>query len=106
MGFLKLIVQIFFVCVELSWWRRVGPRGPKKLGFEGWGFEGWGFEGWGPEVWGPNPEKVGARRVGARRVGARRVRGPKFRAVFPLPPQCSFFSSLSWGVFSWNFGGV
>ena len=55
-----------------------------------------GFEGWGP-----NPEKVRARRVGARRVG-----GPKIsRFFFPLPPQNSFFSSLS-GVFSWNFGGV
>ena len=27
------------------------------------------------------------------------------RFFFPLPPQNSFFSSLS-GVFSWNFGGV
>ena len=33
-----------------------------------------------------------------RPVGARRVGGPKFRAFFPLPPQNSFFSSLSGGL--------
>ena len=51
--FLKLIVQVFFVCFELAW---VG---------EGWGFEGRGAQprksgapkGGGPEGW-------GARRVG------------------------------------------
>ena len=29
-----------------------------------------------------------------------------FALFSPLPPQCSFFSSLSWVVLSWNFGGV
>ena len=69
---------------------------------------------------GPNLEKVGSRRVEQRRVEPRRVEprrveprggapkggGPKIsRFFFPLPPENSFFSSLS-GVFSWNFGGV
>ena len=58
--------------------RRVGARTQKK---------------WGPEGWGPNPEKVGARKVGARRVGAL-----NFALFFPLPPQNSFFSSLSGGL--------
>ena len=99
-----------------------GPKGggPEGWGPEGWGPEGWGPEGWGPEGWGPEgarrvgARRVGARRVGARRVGARRVGpnpekvearrvgarrvgGPKFRFFFPLPPQNSFFSSLSGG---------
>ena len=65
------------------------------MGGERWGFEGWGFEGWGSKGGRPNPEKVGPRRV----VGARRVGGPKFRAFFfPVPPQNSFFSSLSGGL--------
>ena len=109
MGFLKLIVQFLFVCVELSW-----------VGGEGWGPEGWGPEGWGPEGgaptqkkwepqgWGPKvgARRVGPRRVGPRRVGVRRVGGPKFRAFFSLSRRKirSFFPSL--GVFSWNFGGV
>ena len=69
LGFLKLIVQVFFVCVELSW---VGGEGWEP---EGWGPEGWGPEGWRPEGWGPDPEKVRARRVG----------GQKFRSFFPSP---------------------
>ena len=57
------------------------------------------------------PRRVGPRRVGPRRVGPRRV-GPKprksggpkgegaqnFAFFFPLPPQNSFFSSLSGGL--------
>ena len=38
---MKFIVQVFFVCDELSW-----------VGGEGWEPEGWGPEGWGPEGWG------------------------------------------------------
>ena len=72
--------------------RRVGAHrgcGPKSGGQEGGGSKGGG----------PNPEKVGAGRVGAGRVGARRVGSPKFRVFFfPLPPQNSFFSSLSGGL--------
>ena len=65
--------------------RRVGPRRVGRVGgqpqkSEGpklWGPEGWGPEGWGPERWGP---KIS-------------------RFFFPLPPQNSFFSSLSFGLF-------
>ena len=39
MGFLKLIVQVFFVCFELT-----------RVGGEGWGH---GHKKWGPEGWGP-----------------------------------------------------
>ena len=52
-------------------------------------------KGGGPEGWGPNPRKGEG--------GAQRVRGPKFRAVFTLPPNFSlFFYPL--GVFSWTCG--
>ena len=44
---------------------------------------------WGPERWGP------------RRLGS-----PKIRVFFPSPAAKFVLSSLSWGVFSWNFGGV
>ena len=66
----------------------VVPRpegGPEGWGPEGWGPEGWGPEGWGPEGWGPEgwgPEGWGAQNL----------------SLFsPLPPQNSFFSSLSGG---------
>ena len=81
--------------------RRVGARrvgGPKGGGPEGWGARRVGGpKGGGPEGW-------GARRVGGPKGGgpegwgARRVGGLKFRAFFPLPPQNSFFSSLSGGL--------
>ena len=101
---------------------KVGPEGwgpegwepegrgqnPEKVGARRVGPEGWGPEGWGPEGWGPNPEKVGARRVGAksgsRKGGGSKGGGPKgggpniSRFFFPLPPQNSFFSSLSGGL--------
>ena len=54
MGFLKLIVQVFFVCVELSW---VGG-------------EGWGQKGGGP--------KSGGQKGGGQKGGA-----PMF-LLFPL----------------------
>ena len=37
---------------------------------------------------------------------ARRVGGPEFRAFFPSPATIFIPSSLSVGVFSWNFRGV
>ena len=73
MGFLKLIVQVFFL----------------------------GGEGWAPWTQEVGVRRVGVRRVGPNpeKVGARRVEGPKFRSFFfPLPPQNWFFSSLSWGL--------
>ena len=88
LGFLKLIVQVFFVCFELTWVgprrvgpRRVGPRrmGPRRVGPRRVGSptqKKWEPEGWGPEGW----------------------EGPKFRAFFPVPLQNSFFSSLSGGL--------
>ena len=49
--------------------------------------------------------KGGAPKGGVSKGGARRVGGPKFRAFFfPVPPQNSFFSSLSGGLlveFGW-----
>ena len=61
----------------------MGPHGPKKWGSKGWGFDRWGAGG-GPK-------------------GGR----PKISSFFvPLPPQNSFFSSLSWGLlveFWWCF---
>ena len=110
MGFLKLNVQFFFVCFELTW-----------VGGERWGFEGWGFEGWGAQ-----PRKSGApkgapkgggskggvrkgaepRKNGAPKGGGPKGGGPKISRFFcSLPPEISFFL-LSLGVFSWNFGGV
>ena len=66
------------------------------LSCRGWGgFEGWWFEGWGARRWGPEPRKGGPEGLGARRVG-----GPEIsRFFFTLPPQNSFFSSLSGGPF-------
>ena len=65
MGFLKLIVQVFFVCFELSWvggegWGPMDPRsgGSKDGGSKGGGSKGGGSKGGGFEGWGPNPEKV------------------------------------------------
>ena len=73
LGFWKLIVQFFFVCFELTW-----------VGGEGWGFEGWRAQ----------PRKSRAPKGGGPKGG-----GPKFRAFFfPVPPQNSFFSSLSGGL--------
>ncbi len=47
----------------------------------------------------PRTQEVGVRKV-VRRVGPRRVGGPKIsRFFFTLPPQNSFFSSLSGGPF-------
>ena len=49
---------------------------------------------------------MGVRRVGVRRVGVRRV-GPEgrgtqnFALFFLVPPQISFFSSLSGGLLGW-----
>ena len=114
MGFLKLIVQVFFVCVELSWvgGRRVGARkvGARRVGAP---------KGGGQKGGGPNPEKVGARRVGARRVGAPTQKkwspkgggrkgggskgggpkggGPKFRAFFPSPAAKFVLFFPLWG---------
>ena len=46
----------------------------------------WGPEGWGREGWGPKPRKSVGPKGG----------GPKISSFFfPLPPQNSFFSSLS-----------
>ena len=75
MGFLKLIVQVFFVCVELSWVERWGPE---RVG--------------APKGGGPNPEKVGARRVGARRVGPqpRKSGSPKGRGQKWRPERWEF----------------
>ena len=53
-------------------------------------------EGWGPERWEHKPRKGG----GPEGWGPRREGGPKFRAFFPLPPQFSFFFSLSLWVTS------
>ena len=81
-GFFE-IVQVFFVCVELSW---VGGEGGAP---------------WTEEM---GVRRVGAQRVGFRRVGARMV-GPKISRFFPSPAaKFSFLPSL--GVLSWNFGGV
>ena len=52
----------------------------------------------------PKPRMVGEG-VGLLR-GPRRVGGPKFRAFFSLTATIFFLSSLSWGSFSCNFGGV
>ena len=66
MGFLKFIVQVFFVCFELSWvggegWGPMDPRngGSKGGGSKGGGSKGAGSKGggptqkkWGPEGWG------------------------------------------------------
>ena len=57
-------------------WRRVGPHGPKK-----WGFEGWGFEGWGP-----NPQKKEGLKDG----------GPKFGGIFK---DVRFYPILNFGHF-------
>ena len=83
--------------------RRVGPRrvgAPKGGGPEGWGPrrvgapKGGGPEGWGPRRVGPNPEKVGAEGWGPEGGGAQNFA----LFFFPLPPQNSFFSSLSGGL--------
>ena len=76
MGFLKLIVQVFFVCVELSW---VGGEGwePERWGPEGWGPRRVGARRvgpqtqnkWGPEGWGPPPRKSGSPKGGGQRWG-------------------------------------
>ena len=67
-----------------------GPEGP-----EGWGPEGWGPEGWGPEG-GP---KGGGPKGGGPKGGGPKGGGPKISRFFsPLPPQNSFFSSLSGGL--------
>ena len=71
------------MCVELTW-----------VGGEGWGSNGGSSKGGGP-----NPEKVWPRRVEPRRVGGPKGGGPKIsRFFFPVPPQNSFFSSLSGGL--------
>ena len=99
MGFLKLIVQFFFVCFELTWVgpRRVGPRrvGPRRGGPT--------QKKWGPEGWKP---RIGAPKGGGSKGGGPKVGGPKFRAFFSLSRRKirSFLPSL--GVFSWNLGGV
>ena len=84
MGFLKLIVQVFLVCFELTW-----------VGVE----KGGGSKGGGSKGGGSNPEKVGARRVGGLEGGGPggwgpEGWGPKFRAFFPVPPQNTLFSSI------------
>ena len=92
MGFLKLIVWFFFVCVELSW---VGPHGPRSGGSKGGSKGGgptqikWGPEGWGPKSRGPKGGK--AKNFAFFSSHSRR----KIRSFLP-----------SLGVLSWNFGGV
>ena len=52
----------------------------------------------GPRMVGPRrvePRRVEPRRVEPRRVEPRRVGGPNFALFSPVPPQNSFFSSLS-----------
>ena len=85
-----------------------GPQPRKSGGPKGGGQKGGGEKGGGQKGGGPNPEKVGARRVGAksggRKGGGSKGGGPKggrpkiSRFFFPLPPQNSFFSSLSGGL--------
>ena len=69
LGFLKLIVWIFFVCFELMW---VGPRrvGPRRV----------------------EPRRVGPRRVGGRRVGSR-----NFALFFPSPAAKFVLFFPLWG---------
>ena len=73
MGFLKLIVQVFFVCFELTW-----------VGGERWEPEGWGArrvegpKGGGPEWWGVR--RVGGPKGGGSKGGGaqpRKTGGPK-----------------------------
>ena len=80
--------------------QKVGPKPRKKWGPKLWGPAGrrefWPIQGAAPKGGGLNPEKVGAPKGGgwARRVGAQ-----NFAFLFsPLPPQNSFFSSLSGGL--------
>ena len=94
MVFLKLIVEDFFVCFELTW-----------VGGERWGFVGWGPGGWGPEGGAP---KEGALKGGGaqpRKSGAPQGGGPKISRFFSVScPHVRSFSLSLW-VFSWNFGG-
>ena len=71
MGFLKLIVQVFFLCVLSwrGWFRRVG------------GSKGGGSKGGGSKGGGSNPEKVGPRRVGSRKVEGPKGGGPESGAL-------------------------
>ena len=86
MGFLKIIVQVFFLCVELSWVVRCGRGGGSRgLGAPN-GVGRKGGEGWCPKE-DPNPEEVGPK-------GGR----PKnFALFFPSPATIFFLSSLSLG---------
>ena len=47
-----------------------------------------------------------APKSGAPKGGARRVGAPKISRFFSFSRHNFILSSLSWGVFSWNFGGV
>ena len=76
-----------------------------KFGGSSNGVGGKGGEGWGPKGGDPHPEEVWVRSGGPPKDGGPKGGGKISRFFFPNPPQNSFFSS-SWGVFSWNFGGV
>ena len=102
MGFLKLIVQVFFVWVgrvEKGGAPRVETQTQKKWRPEGWP-EKWGPEG-GPKGGSP---KGGGPKGGGPKGGGPKGGGPKgggaqnFALFFPLLPQNSFFSSLSGGL--------
>ena len=64
------------------------------MGGERWGFEGWGFAGWGAQ-----PRKSGAQKGGAQKGWSPEGwEAQNFALFFPVPPQNSFFSSLSGGL--------
>ena len=66
---------------------------------ERWGFEGWGFEGWGArKVGGPTEKKWGREGWGPEGWGAEGWGAQNFALFSPVPPQNSFFSSLSGGL--------
>ena len=91
LGFLKLIVQVFFVCFELTW---VGPRrvGVRRVGVRR-----------GVRRVGSNPEKVGPRRVGGPKGGGPKGGGPKggeaqnFVLFFPCPAAKFVLFFPLWG---------
>ena len=68
--------------------QRVGGQTQKKWGPEGWGPEGWGPEGWGPEGWGPEGWEA------------------QHFAFFSISRHSFLLFFFSFGLFSWNFGGV
>ena len=118
LGFLTLIVQVFFVCVECG---EGGPPWTQEVGVRRVCSKGGGPESWGqlaltlqtPPTFHEKKIENGGRGGGRSRGGVPKSRrvwllkggSPKIRAFFPLPPPFSLFC-LSLGVFSWIFGGV